>query len=125
METFCQFFQLGVMDTDVSRNYFGRQLHSFEGDVNITNQELRDVVKNDIFPGVFIRAPAILKVLSPAVNVLATLHRSDTNDDVIVAAQQGDVFSTAFHPELTEDSSWHLYFLKLLEKKRSDLIIKK
>ena len=118
------FSQLGVMDTDVSRNYFGRQLHSFEGDVNVTNQELRDIVKNDKFPGVFIRAPAILKVLSPTVNILATFHRSDTNDDVIVAAQQGDVFSTAFHPELTDDISWHLYFLKMIEKKRSNRLLR-
>ena len=113
------------MDTDVSRNYFGRQLHSFESDVNITNEELRKTIKLDTFPGVFIRAPAILKVLDPAVNVLATLHRSDTNDDVIVAVQQGHVFSTAFHPELTEDVSWHYYFLKMLQKNRNNQLIKK
>ena len=113
------------MDTDVSRNYFGRQLHSFEGDVNVTNQELKDIVKKDTFPGVFIRAPAILKVLSPAVNVLATFHRSDSNDDVIVSVQQGNVFSTAFHPELTDDISWHLYFLKMIGKKKSNTITNK
>ena len=109
------------MDTDVSRNYFGRQLHSFESDISITNEETRNIMKRDTFPGVFIRAPAILKVLDPAVNVLATLHRSDINDDVIVAAQQGHVFSTAFHPELTDDISWHYYFLKMLEKNRTSL----
>lgn len=80
-------------------------------------------MKKDTFPGVFIRAPAILKVLSPTVNVLATLASADTKDDVIVAAQQDRVLSTAFHPELTDDISWHLYFLKMVAKNRSNVLV--
>lgn len=105
---------LAIMDTEVSRNYFGRQVHSFESPVSLTGKDLTEIVKNDTFPGIFIRAPAIVKTLSPEVEVLATLHAKDSGGDVIVAAQQGHVISTAFHPELTEDCSWHVYFLKTI-----------
>ena len=106
------------MDVDVSRNYFGRQVHSFESTVNIKDERFTSITNIDKFPGVFIRAPAVVKTLSPEVKVLATVHAHNFENDVIVAAQQRNVFSTAFHPELTEDCSWHTYFLhKILTTK--------
>lgn len=107
------------MDVDVSRNYFGRQVHSFEATVNIVDKQFADIAKIDQFPGVFIRAPAIVKSLSSEVKVLATVHAQNFENDVIVAAQQGNVFSTAFHPELTADCSWHKYFLQMILSAKS------
>src|SRR3989338_3189676 len=90
---------LGQMDVEISRNYFGRQLQSFEKDVKIHVDADQEVT----FPGVFIRAPAILKT-GPDVKVLATLNdHLSVNSELIVAAQQGHMLSTVFHPELTED----------------------
>ncbi|WAR03456.1 PDX2-like protein [Mya arenaria] len=110
---------LGVMDMDVSRNFFGRQLQSFEAPVSITDKHFSVVTGYDTFPGVFIRAPAIVKVLSSDVQVLATTRAPDAEDDVIVAAKQGNVITSAFHPELTEDCSWHMYFLQTIILKRT------
>jgi 5'-phosphate synthase pdxT subunit len=109
---FFSLFQLAIMNTEVSRNYFGRQVHSFESSIQLQDSELKEIVKNDTYPGIFIRAPAIVKCHLPEVKILATLRKND--ETVIVAAQQGSVISTAFHPELSEDCSWHLYFLKTI-----------
>lgn len=57
--------------------------------------------------GVFIRAPGISRVLSPEVKVLGRL----SSDNSIVAVQQGNMMATCFHPELTDDLRWHLYFV--------------
>ncbi|KAL4224909.1 hypothetical protein ACF0H5_015605 [Mactra antiquata] len=103
---------LAIMDTEVSRNYFGRQVQSFEADIRIKDEQLKEIIQNDTFPGIFIRAPAIVKTLNEEVSILATVPDQISNTDVIVAAKQGNVISTAFHPELTEDCSWHLYFLR-------------
>ena len=100
------------MDVDVSRNFFGRQVQSFESAIFIKDKNLAETISSKTFHGVFIRAPAVVKTLSPEVKVLGTLNRPEMGDDVIVAAEQGNVMSTAFHPELTEDCSLHLYFLK-------------
>lgn len=107
------------MDTEVSRNYFGRQVHSFESAISLHAKDLKEIVRNDTFPGIFIRAPAVVNTLSPEVKVLATLHEQKSGTDVIVAVQQGNVMSTAFHPELTEDCSWHMYFLKTVMDSKS------
>jgi 5'-phosphate synthase pdxT subunit len=89
---------LGVMDITVRRNAFGRQINSFVTNLNVDGQ---------LYPAVFIRAPLIVSVGS-GVDVLATLENGD-----IVAAQQGHLLATAFHPELTEDLYFHRRFLKL------------
>lgn len=73
------------------------------------------------FRGVFIRAPAILEV-GPEVQVLAeypvTHHKSNENNEsvekVAVAVKQGNLLGMAFHPELTADTRWHSYFLKMV-----------
>ena len=93
---------IGVMDITVRRNAFGRQLDSFEE--SLTVPALGDAP----FPGVFIRAPLIEKT-GRGVTVLATL-----TDGRVVAARQGRLLATAFHPELTEDGRVHRYFLDVI-----------
>lgn len=90
---------LGVMDITVNRNAFGRQIESFE-----TNLEIKGLEKP--MHATFIRAPWIVSS-GPKVEVLATLE-----DGTIVAARQGNMLATAFHPELTEDTRLHEYFVK-------------
>jgi 5'-phosphate synthase pdxT subunit len=92
---------LQVMDMAVRRNAFGRQLDSFEADLNVP------VLGGSPLRAVFIRAPRIESV-GPCVQALATL-----DDGTIVAAQQGRMLATSFHPELTGDARFHRYFLEL------------
>jgi 5'-phosphate synthase pdxT subunit len=88
------------MDITVRRNAFGRQVDSFEADLSIP--ALGDVP----FHAVFIRAPVIEDV-GPAVDVLARLP-----DGSPVAAREGRLLATAFHPELSDDSRVQRYFLE-------------
>jgi pyridoxal 5'-phosphate synthase pdxT subunit len=88
---------LGLMDTVAERNAFGRQVHSFEADV-----DLPDV---GTFHAVFIRAPWIAEH-GPAVEILAEV------DGHPVAARQGPMLVVSFHPELTGDSRLHEAFLR-------------
>ncbi len=89
---------LNLVDMTVRRNAFGRQVDSFEVDLKI------DALKDGPYRAVFIRAPIIESVSEPA-EVLARLE-----DGTIVAAKQGNILSTSFHPELTEDTRLHRYF---------------
>ena len=89
---------LGLIDMKVKRNVFGRQRESFQIKLNIKNI--------GEFEAVFIRAPAILEV-GKSVDVLAKLN------DYIVAVQQNNILALAFHPELTEDTRIHEYFIKM------------
>jgi 5'-phosphate synthase pdxT subunit len=99
---------LGLMDIKVARNAFGRQVDSFEADLDIS--ELKQVTgTNEAFHAVFIRAPIIESVSGDA-KILASLP-----DGMIVAAQQGHFLATSFHPELTGDSRFHQYFLSLVD----------
>jgi 5'-phosphate synthase pdxT subunit len=84
----------------VRRNAFGRQLDSFEADLEVP------ALGAVPFHAVFIRAPLIESV-GPEVEVLSRL------DDRIVAARQGQLLATSFHPELTHDGRFHDYFLTL------------
>ncbi|MBP7692367.1 MAG: pyridoxal 5'-phosphate synthase glutaminase subunit PdxT [Anaerolineales bacterium] len=95
---------LGVMAITVARNAFGRQVDSFE--VALPVPALAGGAAQP-FPAVFIRAPLIESV-GAGVQVLAQLP-----DGRIVAAQQGQLLATSFHPELTGDDRFHRYFLKL------------
>lgn len=92
---------LGLMDLTVSRNAFGRQVDSFEADLDISGLE------GGPFHAVFIRAP-VATAAGPQTDVLSRLP-----DGRIVAAQQGHLLATAFHPELTNDPRLHDYFLSL------------
>jgi 5'-phosphate synthase pdxT subunit len=97
---------LGLMDITVKRNAFGRQVNSFETDIQIP------ALGKKPFPGVFIRAPKI-EECSGEVEVLGRLA-----DGTIVAARQGKLIATAFHPELTEDLRFHRYFLDIVSGDR-------
>ncbi|MFN2120769.1 MAG: pyridoxal 5'-phosphate synthase glutaminase subunit PdxT [Anaerolineales bacterium] len=99
---------LNLMDITVERNAFGRQLESFEADLEVP--ELKRVAGGDhAYHAIFIRAPIIQSVRGGA-KVLAT-----TDDKRIVAAQQGHLLATSFHPELTPDTRFHEYFLSLAD----------
>lgn len=92
---------LALMDITARRNAFGRQLDSFEAALKV------DALGEEAFEAVFIRAPLIDTVEGDA-ETLATL-----DDGTIVAARQGRLLATAFHPELTNDDRFHRYFLAL------------
>ncbi len=98
---------LGVMDVKVERNAFGRQLDSFETDLDIP------ALGEQPFHAIFIRAPKIESV-GAKVKVLAKLP-----DGTPVAAEQGNMLVTAFHPELTDDLRFHRYFLDQVRKLQS------
>ncbi len=91
---------LGLLDVAVVRNGFGRQLDSFEADLEIKGLDAP-------LRAIFIRAPIISEV-GPDVDVLATV------DDKVVMVQQGRVLAAAFHPELLDDDRLHAYFLDVL-----------
>lgn len=96
---------LGLMDMTVNRNAFGRQIDSFETDLDFAQLE------GGPLHAVFIRAPMITAVKTEAgVDVLATL-----SDGGIVAVRQGHLLATAFHPELTNDTRLHAYFVKMVQ----------
>lgn len=114
---------VGGLDCTVHRNFFGSQLYSFETELEVP--ALAAVEGGpESFRAVFIRAPAILET-GPSVEVLAyyavsnvTLEK-DLNgsvEKVAVAVKQGNLLATAFHPELTSDTRWHSYFLKMLHE---------
>lgn len=92
---------LGLMDISVVRNAFGRQLDSFETDLVI------EELPGPPLHAVFIRAP-LIKDAGPAVKIMARIDGKG-----IVAAREGHLLATAFHPELTGDTRMHQYFLTL------------
>ncbi|SCY50764.1 pyridoxal 5'-phosphate synthase glutaminase subunit PdxT [Alkaliphilus peptidifermentans] len=93
-----------LMDIEVIRNGYGRQLASF-----ITNETMKGI-ENGGFPMVFIRAPYIDGV-GKNVNILAKV------DGRIVAAREKNMMVTSFHPELSEDLRIHKYFLRIIKDK--------
>lgn len=95
---------LGVMDIQVNRNAFGRQVDSFETDLDIKG------IGNEPLHAVFIRAPLVTGVTEKAgVEILSRLE-----DGGIVAVRQNHLLATAFHPELTGDSRMHQLFLDMV-----------
>ncbi len=98
---------IGVMDVKVKRNAFGRQVDSFEVDLDIPALAKLNGDKKP-FHAIFIRAPLIESV-GKGVDVLAQL-----DDGTIVAAQQKNLLVTSFHPELTKDTRVHRYFVERL-----------
>lgn len=95
--------RLGVLDATVRRNAFGRQVDSFETDLEMP--ELGSMP----FQAVFIRAPVLIGV-GPKVRVLAKVKGQ------AVAVRQDNVLATSFHPELTPDVRLHRYFLEMCKK---------
>ena len=94
---------LGVMDITVDRNSFGRQRESFEADLNVAG------LSGDAYPAVFIRAPQVL-AKGEHVDVIATY------DGHIVGVREHSMLATSFHPELTEDTRLHAYFLAMVNE---------
>ena len=92
---------MGLMDIRVQRNAYGRQVDSFEADIPVP------ALGEERFRAVFIRAPAIEEV-GPGVQSLACLENGQ-----VVAARQGNILVTSFHPELTTDNRFHSYFLSM------------
>lgn len=103
---------LGVMEIVVERNAFGRQVDSFEIDLDIP--ALKPVNPDNLpYHAVFIRAPLIQEVHDPAVVLSRLPETSLKGGGRIVAAQQGRLLATSFHPELTQDDRFHRYFLEM------------
>ncbi|TFJ92307.1 pyridoxal 5'-phosphate synthase glutaminase subunit PdxT [Lentibacillus salicampi] len=98
---------LGLMDMKVARNAFGRQIASFETELDVS-------YVGDAFNAVFIRAPYILEPGSD-VEVLTTYQ------DRAVAAKQGHYLCAAFHPELTDDNRFIEYFVQMVEQSKQIL----
>lgn len=94
---------LRLMDIDVSRNAFGRQIDSFEEDIALEGIEGPD------FRAVFIRAPAV-NLMGNSVKVLAKVR-----DGRPVAVRQDRMLATSFHPELTGDDRVHQLFVRMVE----------
>lgn len=97
---------LGLMNIKVRRNAFGRQVDSFETDLEI-DKLMKATGTQHPYHAVFIRAP-IIESVSGNVKVLAALE-----DGRIVAAQEGRWLATSFHPELTSDTRFHEFFISL------------
>lgn len=96
------------LDITVRRNAFGRQVDSFEIDLDIAG------VAGGQFPAVFIRAPWVEQV-GAGVEVLATIATGD-RAGTIVAVQQGPLLATSFHPELTGDARVHASFVGIVRR---------
>ncbi len=92
---------IGLMDVTIQRNAFGRQLDSFETDLEI------DGIEGGPYHAVFIRAPVVTRT-GPDVTILARLE-----DNRIVAVRQNYLLGTAFHPELTDDLRMHRLFVDM------------
>jgi pyridoxal 5'-phosphate synthase pdxT subunit len=98
---------LGVLDIEARRNAFGRQLHSFEADLDVTG------VTGGPVHAVFIRAPWVAET-GPAVEVLAEVEGHP------VAVRQGNVIAVSFHPELTGESRLHELLLATVACAKAD-----
>jgi len=98
---------LGVMDIIVERNAFGRQKDSFQEDLEVNVLENGD---SRPFPGIFIRSPRLIETQGRAIEIARLA------DGTPVAAVENKLLATAFHPELTNDTRFHRYFLSLVRQ---------
>ncbi len=99
--------RLGLLDITVRRNAFGRQVDSFEADLDIAG------IDGESVRAVFIRAPFVTELRADA-KAIAVL---DTGE--IVMVRQGNVLAAAFHPELTDDTRVHKYFAEMVRSSRN------
>jgi len=110
---------LGGLKVTVDRNHFGSQLQSFETELVVDDPVLS---AKGTCHGLFIRAPAIVEIHDPgAVKVLARLPKESSPNakeegECIVAARSGNTLAVAFHPELTPDTRWHEYLVKMIRE---------
>jgi pyridoxal 5'-phosphate synthase pdxT subunit len=101
------FQTLEALDIEVLRNAYGRQVDSFESDLDVPALGAQQ------FHAVFIRAPVVASV-GPGVEVMATVRSDSAGREEPVAVRQGSVMATSFHPELTDDTRFHGYFISLV-----------
>jgi 5'-phosphate synthase pdxT subunit len=99
---------LQVMDIEVLRNAYGRQVDSFEADIDVA------ALGEEPFHAVFIRAPVVAST-GPRVEVLACVNNETDGTASPVALRQGQLVATSFHPELTPDPRFHQYFLDIVK----------
>ncbi len=104
---------LNLIDIGVARNYFGRQVDSFEAELNING------IEGEPMRAVFIRAP-IVQNTGENIEILATVPATDDHPEQAVAVKSGRVLATSFHPELTQDTRLHSLFVELAEDARLD-----
>ncbi|KAJ2746494.1 Senecionine N-oxygenase, partial [Coemansia sp. BCRC 34301] len=109
---------LNALPVTVSRNQFGRQVDSFS--IKLSSQCLGAVAAGTVepFEYVFIRAPAIVSVDDPEVQPLVQLppghgQTEASEDGLLVAVKYRNMLGTSFHPELTNDTRWHRYFVRM------------
>ncbi len=102
-----RFPTLEAMDIDVRRNAYGRQVDSFEAGLDVP------VLGAEPFHAVFIRAPVVAGA-GPGVEVLASVRPEHGGGDAPVAVRQGVLVATSFHPELTDDTRFHAYFVEIV-----------
>lgn len=108
---------LGLIDVVIERNAFGRQIDSFEADIetdllpDLESEGLGVESNKNKFLGVFIRAPIIVAV-GPSVDVVGKLVTGE-----VVAARDNNLLVTVFHPELTKDCRFHEYFLRMSDER--------
>ncbi|HET8944148.1 MAG TPA: pyridoxal 5'-phosphate synthase glutaminase subunit PdxT [Dehalococcoidia bacterium] len=98
---------LEAMDIAVLRNAYGRQVDSFEADIPVKG------IGAEPFHAVFIRAPVVERV-GPGVEVLATAWDEKLGSETPVAVRERQYLATSFHPELTDDTRLHAYFLEMV-----------
>lgn len=115
---------LGGLDVKVLRNRYGTQVQSFVANLDLPFLAAAPGEPVAPFRGVFIRAPVVEEILTPAadegsdvatVQVLAVCKQPDARPDDkhdIVAVRQRNVFGTSFHPELTDDTRIHEWWLR-------------
>ena len=104
---------IGGLGVTVNRNYFGRQVDSFEADLDVP------ILGDTPFHAVFIRAPAITAVAEDVVPLATVASPGDETEPVIAAVRNGPILATAFHPELTDDLRWHRYFIQIVNEFKS------
>ena len=101
------FRTLQAIDIEVDRNAYGRQVDSFEADIDVP------AIGGVPYHAVFIRAPVVASV-GPGVEVLANCRKDESAPEKPVAVRQGVIMATSFHPELTNDTRFHRYFLDIV-----------
>jgi len=100
---------LQAIDIEVDRNAYGRQVDSFEADIDAR------AIGGGTYHAVFIRAPVVASV-GPRAEVVASCKRADGEPELPVAVRQGNILVTSFHPELTDDSRFHRYFVEIVRE---------
>jgi 5'-phosphate synthase pdxT subunit len=106
-----EFPTLEAMDIEVLRNAYGRQVDSFEAELDVA------ALGNEPFHAVFIRAPVVAST-GACVEVLASVRDERDGREAPVALRQGQLMATSFHPELTADTRFHKYFLDMIRAAR-------